>query len=81
MLAESLCFTKGTVNSYYSLCQNKINGTQLSMSVRELTLLLHPTSAVGEIVLASCVCESVSVCVCCHSPGQMDRHTDLKFIM
>ncbi len=23
MLDESLCFTKGTVNSYYSLCKNK----------------------------------------------------------
>ncbi len=27
MLYESLCFTKGTVNSYYSLCKNKLNTT------------------------------------------------------
>ena len=58
MLAESLCFTKGTVYPYYSLWK-KTNGPQLGMSARELTMLL----------LTVFLCKYMKVLWLCKSKG------------
>ncbi len=54
----------------------------LKKTIENTSILLHPASATGVIVLASsvCVCVSVSVCLS-HSHSRTDRRTDLKFGM
>ncbi len=50
---------------------------QDSVNRNNCECLLQPTSRMDVMALTSCVSE----CVCYHSPGRTDRHTDLKFGM